>query len=445
MNIRNALTGWMVRDPIRYRGLHADLISSRSGLTLEQFLWRSLKISILAGLLFGISGFFASQFLSTDIQSGRGVYNVLNFQVPGILGFLSNALIVEGISIAVSFAFGTYLTYLLLLRFPATEKKSRAITINLTLHNAVAYMYAMRRGGAQLMTIFSALSENAHIYGEVALEFRQVTRDVDFFGNDVVTAIHHLAETTPSEKFKDFLEDLLSVIESGGDMTGFLSSRVRLYQEEARFEQKQFLTVLSMVAESYVTLFVAGPLFLIIIMVVMGLMGGAAVLQLSVVVYLVLPIGSFMFILFIDLISTRTEKAERYTRAVMLNTYADVEIAKKAGEEQYFEQLRKYDRIRNLVHYLHHPFESFISNVNHTLYITVPIAILYMTAVLLNVPHYADPELFIDVVDDHIVIALLIVLIPYAIFYEIWARKVNGIQALIPDFLDGWPVSTGSA
>ena len=436
MNIRNALTGWMVRDPIRYRGLHADLISSRSGLTLEQFLWRSLKISILAGLLFGISGFFASQFLSTDIQSGRGVYNVLNFQVPGILGLLSNALIVEGISIAVSFAFGTYLTYLLLLRFPATEKKSRAVTINLTLHNAVAYMYAMRRGGAQLMTIFSALSENAHIYGEVALEFRQVTRDVDFFGNDVITAIHHLAETTPSEKFKDFLEDLLSVIESGGDMTGFLATRVRLYQEEARFEQKQFLTVLSMVAESYVTLFVAGPLFLIIIMVVMGLMGGAAVLQLSVVVYLVLPIGSFMFILFIDLISTRTEKAERYTRAVMLNTYADVEIAKKAGEEQYFEQLRKYDRIRNLVHYLHHPFESFISNVNNTLYITVPIAILYITAVLLNVPHYADPELFIDVVDDHIIIAGLIVLIPYAIFYELWARKVNGIQALIPDFLD---------
>ncbi len=132
----------------------------------------------------------------------------------------------------------------------------------------------------ELMSIFSALSENAHIYGEVALEFRQVTRDVDYFGNDVITAIHNLAETTPSEKFKQFLEDLLSVIESGGDMTGFLSARVRLYQEEARFEQKQFLTVLSMVAESYVTLFVARPAFLIIIMVVMGMMGGAAVLQL---------------------------------------------------------------------------------------------------------------------------------------------------------------------
>ncbi|MFA6224655.1 MAG: type II secretion system F family protein [Methanoregula sp.] len=144
---------------------------------------------------------------------------------------------------------------------PGIEKNNRSIKINMTLHNAVAYMCAMRPGGAQLMAIFRSLSDRSNIYGEVALEFRQIVRDADFFGYDVITAIRHLAETTPSEKLKDFLEDLLSVIESGGDMAEFLSTRVRLYQEEARFEQRQFLNVLSIVAESYVTLFVAGPLF----------------------------------------------------------------------------------------------------------------------------------------------------------------------------------------
>ena len=171
-------------------------------------------------------------------------------------------------------------------------------------------------------------------------------------------------------------------------------------------------------------------------MVVMGLMGGAAVLQ-PLGCGLSRPANRIVYVYPVHRSYLHKDReGQRYTRAVMLNTYADVEIAKKAGEEQYFKQLRKYDRIRNLVHYLHHPFESFISNVNNTLYITVPIAILYITAVLLNVPHYADPELFIDVVDDHIIIAGLIVLIPYAIFYRLWARKVNGIQALIPDFLD---------
>ena len=50
-----------------------------------------------------------------------------------------------------------------------------------------------------------------------------------------------------------------------------------------------------------------GPLFLIIIMVVMGMMGGAAVHQMSLVIYLMLPIGSLIFIILIDMISIKSE------------------------------------------------------------------------------------------------------------------------------------------
>jgi flagellar protein FlaJ len=39
-------------------------------------------------------------------------------------------------------------------------------------------------------------------------------------------------------------------------------------------------------------------------------------------------------------------------------------------------------------------------------------------------------------IDDHIVIAGLIVLIPYGIFYELWKRRVTGIESLIPEFLE---------
>jgi archaeal flagellar protein FlaJ len=77
-----------------------------------------------------------------------------------------------------------------------------------------------------------------------------------------------------------------------------------------------------------------------------------------------------------------------------------------------------------------------VSNVNHTLLITVPVACIYILVVILNTPSYTNIETYINVVDDHFVIALLIILIPYAIFYEIWSRKVLGIQALIPDFLE---------
>jgi archaeal flagellar protein FlaJ len=164
--------------------------------------------------------------------------------------------------------------------------------------------------------------------------------------------------------------------------------------------------------------------------------GGTAVLQLSLVTYAIMPVGSLIFILFIDLLSIKTETTERYTTITWLHTYADVTLIQKKNEEPLFEQLKKYDRIRSLVDHIRHPLDSFISNVNLTLYITVPVAVLYVVSVILRVPHYRDIDVYLGVVDDHIIIALLIILIPYAIFYELWSRKVLGIQALVPDFLE---------
>lgn len=437
MIVRNYLRKWIGRDPLRYDGLRTDLISARIGMTLEQYLWRSAKVTLVIGLVFALLGYLISPLLSLQLPTGKiGIYNVFNVQLPVFFNVIYPPQYIIALLVIVALCIGAYLGYTLMVRFPAIEKRNRSIKINLTLHNAVAYMYAMRRGGAQLMTIFRSLSDRANIYGEVALEFRQIVRDADFFGYDVVTAIRHLSETTPSEKLKNFLEDLLSVIESGGDMSDFLSMRVKIYQEEAKLEQKQFLNVLSLVAEGYVTLFVAGPLFLIIIMVVMGMMGGGAVLQLAILTYAIIPIGSVVFILILDLISLKSEKSERYTKVKWLHTFSEVTIVKKKDDEQLYSQIKKYDQLKDLIYYLKHPFENFVTNVDHTLYVTVPLALIYIGVVLLNIPRYRNQELYISVIDDHIIIALLIVLIPFAIFYELWSRKVLGIQSLIPDFLE---------
>lgn len=437
MIFRGYLHQWVTNNPANFVSLHADLISSRSGVTLEQYVRRAVYAGLLAGIGFAVLSFLAVAYVSLPDISGKvGIYNVFNLQLPVFFNTGIPIIIVQALAVIPAFLIGAYLGYSLVLKLPGIDKGNRTIKINLTLHNAVAYMYAMSRGGAQMMTIFRSLSDRANIYGEVALEFRQVVRDADFFGYDLVTAVRHLSETTPSEKLKNFLEDLLSVIESGGDTVDFLATRVRMYQEEARFEQHQFLNILAIVAEGYVTLFVAGPLFLIIIMVVMGMVGSSAIVQLAVVTYAVMPIGSCIFILIIDLISIKAERTERYVKTKWLHIYSDVRILQKQGEEHLFDQLKKHDRLQAIVHFLKHPLESFVTNVNYTLYITIPVAVLYILMVFVRVPLYHEIETYISVVDDHIIIGLLIVMIPYAIFYELWSRKVNGIQALIPDFLE---------
>ena len=364
-----------------------------------------------------------------------GIYNVYKITLPNSMIVSLPNEVISLIGAVISFIIGSLLIYFIVMKYPGMRKNNRATKINLTLHNAVAYMFAMRKGGGQLLVIFRSISENAPVYGEVALEFRQVIRDADFFGMDVVTALRHLMETTPSQKMKQFLEDMISIIETGGDLTGFLAGRVRLYQEEARFEQKEFLQFLSLISESYVTLFVAGPLFLIIIMVVMGMMGGAAVTQMALVIYLLLPIGSLVFIILIDMISIKSESVERFTRVQELSEYSDVRIEKKAGEEKFFEKLLHYDRIRNVKEFIRNPVRIFVMNYKLTLLVTVPIAAMYLITIYLSLPP-AGFEPFIDMLDDHVVIAVLIVLIPFGIFYELWRRNIQGIEASIPDFLD---------
>lgn len=304
------------------------------------------------------------------------------------------------------------------------------------LHNAVAYMYAMRRGGAEMLTIVRSLSEMSAIYGEVSYEFRQVVRDADFFGYDVVNALKHMSETTPSQKMRDFLQDLLSTVESGGNLSQFLQDRVRILQEEAKFEQKEFLQFLGMVGEIYVTIFIAGPLFLITIMVVMGMMGASAIFELSLIGYVILPIGSVIFILLIDTIAIKDENVVKYVKAKWLNQYTDVKIVHKDGEELQFLRLAKFDQVRFIKRWMAHPLKTFFDNPEYSFYFSIPAGLLYIFWILFIVDLSGTLEDMVMAIDDHVMIALLIMLTPYAVFYTLWNRKVRGMESMIPDFLD---------
>lgn len=423
------------KKPLAYEAVRADLISARSGLTLKRYLIYATALSLIVGIFFAVIAFLISDFILLP-QIPIGIYNIFNIQIPSVQipTFLLYAM--KGIAAIFVFILVSVLTYQMALRYPSMQKSNRAVRIDVTLHNALAYMYAMRRGGAELMDIFASLSENADIYGEVALECRQIVRDAEYFGLDMISAIRHLSETTPSEKMKSFLEDFLSVIESGGNISAFLATRLHTYQDEAKFEQKQFLSTLQLIAETYVTVFVAGPLFLIIIMLVMGLIGSGAVVGMSALTYGLIPIGSLIFIIIMDLISVSDAEITRIARMKELKEFCGVPVLIKDGDEPFFKQMDKYDRGRWLRDFIRNPSAWFILDPRRTFLLSLPFALAYLGYLFMTVPQYSDPELFYQVIDDHIIIAALIIMIPYAGFYEIWRHKLDSIEAEIPNFLD---------
>ncbi|NMA10000.1 MAG: secretion system protein [Methanomicrobiales archaeon] len=434
MQFRRFIRRRVEGDPLRYRDLHNALVAANMGITLDRYLLRTFFASGLFGLFCAIAGFFVMNLLSLP-EFHIGIHNIFRLGIPALELSGTAVMILQVVLTAVIFVLAADAAYLFFLYYPSLVKKNRATRINLLLHNAVSYMYALRRGGAQMVTIFRSISENAAIYGEVVHEFRRVVRDTDYFGYDLITALRHLQETTPSEKLQEFVQDLISVIESGGDVLAFLETRVRVYQEDARFEQKTFLSTLQMAAESYVVLFVAAPLFLIIVMVVMGFVSTAPVMQLSIVIYLLVPVGSLFFILAIDAVSIKTETVEKYTETRWLHEFDDVRVDKQAGNEPLFRRLERYDKMKAFRSFLRHPLRAFLIEPNRTLYVTVPVALAYVLLTLLATPAYPDVEILIDVLDDHLIVALLIVLLPFGIFHQLWREKVMDLEASIPEFL----------
>lgn len=187
MRFNTLIRNYIRRDPLRHQQVYSDLISSRMGMTLAHYLETAIKISIIAGLLLALFSFWISGFIiyGPSTQGYTGLYNIFNVPVPEP-GMVTRHMLGFQIAVGlVAFLLGSVVVFYLILKFPSLQKGNRRTKINLTLHNAVAYMYAMRKGGAQLMPIFRSLSDNAKVYGEIALEFRQVVRDCDFFGYDV--------------------------------------------------------------------------------------------------------------------------------------------------------------------------------------------------------------------------------------------------------------------
>lgn len=430
------ITRWVLKNPEKYQSLHIDIIGIRSGKTLEQFLSQAVLVGICTGILFGLIGIAIGYVLFTfNLGLNPELYNVLNISFDPGTQSLPMMVMIQIVLGIILFITGAFLGYWIFTLLPSLTKKSRETKITIGLPNAVSYMYAMRKGGAEIIEILRSLSEMSAIYGEVALEFRQAVRDSDFFGYDIINALKHLAETTPSRKLRDFLQDLVSTVESGGNLSQFLQDRVYILQEEAKFEQKQFLQFLGLVAEIYVTIFIAGPLFLIVILVVMGMMGSSAILELSLIGYAVLPIGAAIFILMIDTISIKDENVVRYVKAKWLNQYSDVRVRHGPDEDHLFTAMARYDKIKPIKRWLSNPLQGLVEKPEATFYFTIPIALAYVAFIFLTIPP-GTLEDMINYVDDQLMIALLITLIPFAIFFTRWNQKIRSLESMIPDFLD---------
>lgn len=195
-------------------------------------------------------------------------------------------------------------TYALLKGTPKSKAKARSKDMNRKLPYAMNFISAMASADVNIDVIFRELAKEK-VYGEIAKEATWITRDVDLLGKDMITALRSANDRSPSIMFQDFLQGLITTVTSGGRLKPYFVLKADQYMKQHRMDQKKFQHTLGILAESFVTVVVAAPLFLIVMMSLMALTGGGAgagqttTMFLYVIVYFMIPISQFLFIFII--------------------------------------------------------------------------------------------------------------------------------------------------
>jgi flagellar protein FlaJ len=423
--------------------------------------------TLLYSLLFGISGsifgvYFAAGTLRVLQISGEAVRQAL----PATLGFLAQLTRVTQLPLSQLFvltfvssatigsvlAFGTYYFRWEMLDQSANN---RASEIEATLPRTIAFIYALSRSGMAFPEILDTLTDNRSVYGEAAVEIGIAVRDMNTFGTDVITALNRMSQRTPSDNLDEFGENLASVLGSGQSLSAFLKGQYDQYQEEAESQQRQYLDLLSTFAEAYVTVLVAGPLFFITILVVIGLVLEDTLPLLRFVVYLGIPLASTAFIAYIDSVTdtmgdTMTDKTteippvgiDGITVGREKPTRADGGAAEGAvlgaatGDrwEQSRERFAAYERLERVLVWLREPGKLIFRNPEYSFGVTIPIAVWWMVARVGAIP--IDPIGALRVLDGPLVEVTLLTVGVFSGLYELDKRRKRAIEKVVPDFLD---------
>lgn len=412
------------------RSSYSSVISSiRQGhiaIPWDIYISSAYLYAILTGILGLVLGLILSPFIKILYSNYLKVVPNTGVDVSGHGEFLFSAVIVLLIAAILSI-----ISFLLLLAYPGLISNVRKSKIELTLPHAVAYMHAMSKGGLSLISIFKSLSQYSNLYGEFAEEINYIVLDTEIHGNDLVTSLKIAAVNTQSEKFRDFLDNLINVVQTSGDLDTFFGNMVNHYQETAEADQTMYLEMLGMLAETYITVFVAGPLFLITIVIVMGLMGPGNLLILKILIYAVIPLSAAAFSVLLSVVSLGSDSKliKIFSVSKKIQHYDDVRTNFSEDDERHIRRLMRSLRWTSVIETRKDPLKVFFADPTNVFYISIPAALMYFISSIYS------KEITIDLLDDPIIISVFITLVPFLLFYETQTRRIKAIEDSVPAFL----------
>ena len=409
------------------KGVETKLAQARMADNVELFISRALAVGLVAGLGLWILGVLVG-WLFLQIVGWEGLVPVPDsisvvidvIREPAIL--LVSGLIFGSIGFAIGFGS--------LIAVPYFRAGARKREVNILLADSVSFMYALSVGGMNQLEILRAMAKADDTYGEVSKEFQSIVLETEYFDTDYRTAIRNQALETPSDELAQFLTDMLSIVDSGGDMTDFLEDQKNKQLRTAQQEQQKQLDTLELFGEMYMTLSLF-PLLLIIILVIMGIMGdGLDRFMLNGTVYGLIPLIGAAFLVLVSTVTQdeigdgylRPEAGEDFTVEEGIGVFNPGLVEKYTGEKQVFDRIKRREGTHELMGILRAPHTFFRDHPTMVLVVTAPLTAL----VLIGLAVSGSAPTSIDGIQNRPVwgtfawmyIPIYLNMLPLAVFYE---------------------------
>lgn len=261
-----------------FKGLKPLLAKTRMRISLEEYIASLLLTAtvLVPGMTLAILllvGVLAKTTLLTTLLIGIALMIILSITVVGV-----------------------YYVY------PSYKVSTLKNELDKHLPFATMHMATIAGTGVPPHMIFKMIGEFKE-YGEVATTCKRMYRDVSVLGYDTISALSNEAQRTPSNTFRDLLWGIVATIRSGGDLREMLLNHANALMSEERRVEAKYVETLSMLAEVYSTIFVAGIVVIFVLVSIMGIIGGLPLpmkLTLQVTTYFLVPIASIAFILVIE-------------------------------------------------------------------------------------------------------------------------------------------------
>jgi flagellar protein FlaJ len=426
--------------------METKLAEARMPATVEIYLSRSLAIGTLTGVVLWLLGTGVGWLVVELFIQDAPI--LLGLPMPDPLLPVVNAvklplfIIITGLvfgSIGFGIGFGS------MAAVPYFRADARKREINVLLSDSVSFMYALSVGGLNQLEILQAMAKADDTYGEVAKEFQSIVLETDYFDTDYRTAIRNQALQTPSDELSQFLTDMLSIVNSGGDMEAFLEDQKEKQMRTSKQEEEMVLETLELFGEMFMTLSLF-PLLLIIILVIMSMLGEAQTFLLYGTVYGLIPLIGAGFLVLVSTV-VQDEVGDGYLHAEG-SEEADVEsgeifdlglVEQYTGTWGVFDQIKSREGTHETMEVLRKPHLFFRDHPLAVLALTVPATLVLLGFLALSgvAPTSLDAMKASPIRGSFVWIYLPLYLIgvPLTVFYEWNVRSRKGITKDLSDNL----------